>query len=343
MRRSPYTSIRRRPRSRSLLALAACATTVALGPVGSAHAVGSGTVTVPTTTEAWYRSAPICDLPTGCPAEPPSPYAADTLHVGVNLGEEEARTLLQLDLTELPAGTKPAGGQLRLPVTDGDQDGTRAPETARMRACPVTEPVTPADGALEDGPDVDCDVASADAVFVAATDDAPAAFTVDLTTLARAWEGSTVPGGLALVPAAETAAPDSWHVALSQRDRAGEDVVPVTATLTYLSAVADTRDVPVPPAPAPADSDRGAGRDAGAPDRASPPTFGSVAPEPRMDPPAPPRTADPAPRAAPPAATPATLYVEVGFDYPGVFLLPLLFAAAAAWLGRALTRDLTAG
>jgi hypothetical protein len=52
--------------------------------------------------------------------------------------------------------------------------------------------------------------------------------------------------------------------------------------------------------------------------------------------------AAPAPVSEPPVqqVVPAASFVQSGFRYPAVFLLPLLLAAGAAWLGRALTRDL---
>jgi hypothetical protein len=49
----------------------------------------------------------------------------------------------------------------------------------------------------------------------------------------------------------------------------------------------------------------------------------------------------PAPVAAPSQqVVPVASVVQGGFRYPGVFLLPLLLAVGAGWLGRALTRDL---
>ena len=42
-----------------------------------------------------------------------------------------------------------------------------------------------------------------------------------------------------------------------------------------------------------------------------------------------------------PATTPVANVVSRGFQYPAVFLFPLLLAIGAGYLGRALTRDLT--
>lgn len=324
-----------RPVSRALLALTA-ATCAALGPAVAASAAGSGSVTTGPTAEAWYRFSPFCALPTGCPPGA-SPYAAETLHVGVQLGAEEDRTVLQLDLTGLPAGTKPAGGQLRLPIATGPQDGSRTPEAARIRACPVYDAVEDVDGSYDAAPEPDCTSASVEAVYVEATEQAPAAFTVDLGALTSIWQESVAPGAFALLPAEDIAPTDSWHVAMSRRDREGEGVASITAAVSYTSAAVDTEEEPPPPVQAPLDSGF-----------VPPPamTFDSepiAAPAPSIDVPVttPAEPVAPEPQAAPAQVVPVA-FVDGSFRYPAVFLLPLLFALAVGWLGRAMTRDLTA-
>lgn len=327
-----------RPVARALVALsvAGCA---ALGPALAAQAAGSGSITTAPTAEGWHRTAPVCALPTGCPADPPSPYSADTLHVGVNLGQEEARTTLQLDLSSLPAGTKPAGGQLRLPVAAGAQDGTRNPDTAKLQACVVTEPVKDVDGSFAAAPGADCDAGAAEAVFVPAAGETPAAFTVDLTALAAAWESSSAPGALALVPGKETAPTDTWHVAFSDRTREGEGVARITAAISYVSASVDTAEDPAPFVEAPIDTGFSAPADAVGTSFSAPAVEAPIS---MREAPAP--AAAPAPQTAPPAqqVVPVAAFVDTSFRYPAVFLLPLLFAVGVVWLGRALTRDLTA-
>jgi len=327
----------------SQVLLGLCLTTGAvLGPALPVFAAGSGTMTVKPSAEAWYRVTPACGLPTGCVdlTGAPSQYSADTLHVGVNAGQEEARTYLQLDLGQLPAGTKPSGGTLLLPVADGGNDGTRAPETAKLRACAVKSEVKDVDGAFTAPPEVDCEIATAPANFVPATGDKPAAFTVDLGSLTDAWQGDVRPGAIALVPAAETAAPDSWHVAFSDRTRTGAGVVPISAALVFVSTSVDTSgdQAPVvepPPfesAPAPAfDSGAFSGDSGGSPSFAAPAITAET-----------PLLPAPAPVAAPDqqVVPVAQSFVQQGFRYPAVFLLPLLLAVGAGWIGRALTRDL---
>ncbi|MCA1710591.1 MAG: hypothetical protein LC789_02700 [Actinobacteria bacterium] len=337
-------------RSAPRVLLGLCLTGAAvLGPAVPALAAGSGTATVKPTAEAWYRSTPACTLPTGCAdlGATPSPYPADTLHVGVNAGMEEARTYLQLDLGKLPAGTKPSGGTLLLPVASSN-DGTRAPETAKMRACAVKAAVTDVDGSFGKPPEANCEAASAPATFVPAAGANPAAFTVDLAALTAAWEDDMRAGALVLLPAKSTAAPDSWHVALSDRTRTGTGIVPISAALAFVSTSfdTDTAESPTvaPPAfessPAFTSGSAPAGLEAGT-SFAAPP-FSAAAP---LLPAPTVRQAAPAAVAAAPVQrqlVPVASVVQGGFRYPGVFLLPLLLAVSAAWLGRALTRELIA-
>lgn len=323
-----------RPVTRALLALT-LAGGAALGPAVAALAAGSGTATTGPSAEAWYRFSPLCATPLGCPSQA-SPYAADTLHVGVNLGSEEDRTVLQLDLSSLPAGTKPAGGQLRLPIATGAQDGSRTPETATIRACPLYDDVEDVDGSFDDVPEPDCQAASVDAVYEPAAGEAPAAFTVDLAPLALIWQESVSPGALALLPAEAPAPTDAWHVAFSRRDREGEGVARITAAITYVGGAVDIEEEPVPAVEAPLDS------------AYVPPPALSTVDAPPLSAPAPvdvPVTAPeaapaPAPQAAAPVV-PVAAVVDTSFRYPGVFLLPLALAVVVGWLGRALTRDLT--
>ncbi|MCU1588508.1 MAG: hypothetical protein JWN31_2001, partial [Frankiales bacterium] len=187
------TTVRRVLAGVFLLALA--------GPAGAAVAdAGSGTATVKPAAEAWYRTTPACTLPTGCVdlSAAPSPFPAGTLHVGAVGDQEVARTYLRLDLSALPAGTKPAGGTLRLPVAS-QADGSVLPDMATLQACAVTGSVADVDGAFTPPPTADCAKASTPATYAAAAGTAPATFTVNLSALASAWEGGASPGAIALV------------------------------------------------------------------------------------------------------------------------------------------------
>lgn len=314
---------------------------IAVGPAAlPASAAGSGNTTIQTAVEAWYRHNPTCSLPTSCLGagqKPPSPYAPDTLHIGVAAGQEQDRTYLQLDLTMLPAGTKPVGGQLRLPVATGPQDGTRASETASLQACLVADAFADADGSVAEPPKVDCGAVSTAAVFVPAAGAVPAAFTVDLTDLADAWAKGGQPGSLALLPGKDVAATDSWQVAISARARSGPGVAKITAALSFVALAVNGANPPA--VAAPVDS----GYAAAPP--FSPGTNSDVVASPSVQiqtltAPAP---APGVARLAPvlvATALPSAAVVPHGFKYPGVFLLPILMIGAATWVARAMTRDL---
>lgn len=342
--------------TRRRLGLAAAVTAAALGVAAPALAAPGGTKTVGDSAEAWYRSTPTCALPTGCAdvTGAPSPYAAGTLHVGVLTGMQESRTYLALDLTTLPPSTKPTGGTLLLPVATGSMDGTAAPETATLQACAVSDALGASDGSFAAPPATDCKAASAPATFVPASGSDPAAFTVPLAALARAWDTGSIPGAVAVLPADGTAATATWHVAFSARTRTGEMARPIQSAVSYTSvAVNDSAstppEVPAPPFvdapadPGPAGFDSGTGFAAQPVPEAPPVTQPAAGPAADAAPAAvPPQTAAVPVTERPLQAVPAAQVFSAAFRYPVVFLLPLLLALGVAWTGRALTRDLTA-
>ena len=312
-----------------------------IGPMAApAPAAGSGSVEARPVAEAWYRTAPVCALPSGCPTgeSVPNPYPPDTLHVGVRLGMEEARTYLLLDLKTLPPGTKPAGGELRLPLAA--DAGTMSPEAAKLQACPVKVSIQEVQGSFEPPPEVDCKAATSLAEFVPAAGASTAALIIDLAGLAGAWRSGAVPGAIALLPADAPAPVDNWHTAFNDRQRAGDPSSSITAAVSYLSDAADTAEAPPPPVNAPVES--------ASPDLAAPALAGADALGfPAIGPPdvAPPATA-PAPVPAPtvaaaaPVAVPVAVVVPGPYKYPGLFVLPIVIATFACWVGRALTSDL---
>ena len=269
---------------------------------------------------------------------PPSPYAAGTLHVGYSGAAEDSRTYLELNLSAIPFGAELSGGTLTLPVATDPQAGTLLPETAALQACLVATSVPDAiDGGINGAQPADCETSSP-GVFVPAEGERPAAFTVDLAPFADAWAIGTA--ALAVVPATEQAEGASWHVAFSRRDREAEGAEPITAEL--LLADGGDSDAPLgtgsgvslPPPVEPSSGGFDPGSlalDAGV-SFAAPPVAAEVT--------SPVTAPGQAPQAAPlPISSVATMLDEP-YAYPGVFVLPLVMAAAAGWLGRALTRDL---
>lgn len=353
-----------------MLLVGVVAATAFAGSTGAA--AQSADVTVTPRAEAWYRStlgisvgnSPTCDTPVGCgpavPPEvqsPPSQYPADTLHVGLTGGFEDARTYVTLDFSTLDPGADILGGTLSLPIDETPESGTVAPELAEIRACLVTGFVVDGvDGDLAGAPEVDCEVA-ADAVHVPGDGDAPSEFRVDITPFFEHW--APLAGALSLQPA-DDGESQAWHVAFSRRDR--EELVEdmrISATLDIAAEVTTEAPPTTEPTPAPT---------ATATTSAPPPV--AAAPPPVFTPPgftapvAPPQTftttpipvtppspevavaqtepavvAQPAPQVQ---AQPALATTPVGgFAYPVVFLLPLLLATAGGWGARAFTADLS--
>jgi hypothetical protein len=334
----------RRLGTRVAVVAASLPVAVALAAPALAEA-GTGTATVGVASDAWYAVSSACTAgPTGClPAAPPvSAYPAGTLHIGVAAGQEESRTYLALNLSALPSGTTLVSGLLRLPVGSA-QEGSRVPDTATLQACLATGAFADTvDGSPEAPPKVDCKAASAVAKYVAAAGTQPEMLTIDLAPFVAALATGTASTGIALLPAADTPPETAWHVALSAHERSVPAAQRVSATVSYASAgkggaVAD----PVPDA---------------APPAATPPESGSISfgapPLVPVTPAQAPSTpismgtaaSGPVGPTAPVSAAPAqAVGVIGGYAYPGVFLLPIIFAAACGWLARALTRDLAPG
>jgi hypothetical protein len=288
-----------------------------------ARAAQTGSVNVLDAVEAWYSDAPTappCPLPLGCPTQAPtSPYPKDTLHVGVAAGKETARTYVLPDLTTLPIGAIADGGSMVLPLATTSA-GTVNASAAHIKACLATK-LIPADTAGADvktAPPYDCAV-SALVVYSAAS----GAFTLPLTPFLQAWATGQIPYGIALIPdSAATKSTDVWQVAFSGRNRAG--FLKISSTITY--TVPATPTLPPVPPPAPV---------------AAPPQVNVPAPAqlPQPQSVAPPTTVPPNPQvAAPPPARTVAFRVQ-HFQYPMVFLFPLLLLGAGIFLIRVFTRD----
>jgi hypothetical protein len=292
--------------------------------------------------EGWYQPNPTCTTPAGCvtpgldnlpvtppvappalPVAPPTgPFPARTLHIGLAATTEVARAYLSYPLFALEQ--KITGGKLVVPLDVAPTSGSIAPETAKILVCAAIGDIKDVDGALVDPPQTDCN-SSTPMTYVATPQPRLEA---NLGSIAEALGSST---GLALLPDATKAAQtDAWRVVFSARNRtdAGK-----TAPATLTLELEDPAVQPEPGAPEPVPT--------------TPPTFGAVsppvgtgfAPSPSVDPPvaAPPAVAPPA--AGPVTATPQL--VTVGYAYPIVWMLPLVFLLLGPLVGRALTKDLT--
>ena len=302
---------------------------------------------------SWYRPNPTCQLVVGCVDLPiPSTYPAGTIHVGVLAGVEESRAFVAIDI---PQGKKLVAGTLTLPVAP-PQDGSLAPETARLQACLATGMFKEEDrGVSTQSPTPLC-VFSSPVELV--EDEDPAAtlqptMTVDLKPFLATW-GTEQTGIVAILPVNDVGPTDIWHVAFSTPDRESAlptegtegaealEAQPISATFELGGSVTPPKDDNEPDTggnePPPVDTGSTGNMSGGT---NFPSTGAPVVEAPELGP-AP--VGDSGTNEVP-VATAAPLPVSgpialVGYAYPGVYLVPLLFALAMVWAGRAFTVDL---
>ncbi|HVV77220.1 MAG TPA: hypothetical protein VHC43_14410 [Mycobacteriales bacterium] len=319
-----------------VLAATALAGLLAVGTADAGTGTGTGsaggattttrTVKVGDDTEAWYQVLPIgiCSTPLGCPPPLPLPvpgpdtiYPAGTLHVGAALGVEISRTYLRPALYSLPADATLTDAVATIPIDSDIKAGTIDAGSADIQACLVTAPVTDGvQGSLEDPPAVDCNVKSKVTTTVSGD-----ALTVDLAPLIAAWHAGKPDSGFALVPVLGSLGNLAvWQLALNGR-MAGAPHISYEVTYTVPAAPAVT---PTSAAPVPVASTAAVG-----PPQAIPPAVAAVVPP-----------AAPAPVLAEPQPV-AQVTSTTGFKYSAVFLMPLAFLFALAFLGRTFTRDAT--
>jgi len=281
------------------------------------------TIEVGDTAEGWYLSVSLpvdlCTTPVGCPQVPvtlPSIYAPDTLHVGVVLGTEVARSYVQPDLHALPYGAHILKANMTLPVDLAAADATLLPQSAHVVACLATDPFE--DGAagapLKSLPKVDCRTSS-----TLTYDAKHGVFTVDITKFLDAWGNGAANYGIALIPdAAKTAVTDLWHVTMNGHRHA---VAHIKTSITYTPTVSTVPDVGATETPAPGTSEVAPAPPVTFPDEGAAPVV------------------PPAPVIAPTTAQPVALVTH--FKYPMAFLFPIALLAVGVFLTRLFTRDAT--
>jgi hypothetical protein len=301
----------------------------ALGLVPVAHADSSSTL-VPSHA-AWYQPNPTCAQPSGClttstlPAQPPvdvplSPYPAGTIHVGYDAGQETARAYLGFPVGSV-MGTATAAS-LDVPLDVAAADGSTMPETAHLQACLVAGDITSVEGSIAPPPTASC---AQHAVLTYVATPAPH-FHADLAPL---LSGLLTTSGLALLPDATAVTPtDAWRVVFSSASRTGSGKTdPPVLTLSLAPSSAGVPQVPVDvPTAAPVTTLPGLGvgiPSVPAPTVPSPQVQVPTVTTPQIQPVAAPRT------------------ITVGYAYPAVWLLPLVFLVLVPLVAGALTRDLT--
>lgn len=340
-----------RARARVVVAVlgAAAGVAVAVAPLASA---ATTTILTPTA-EAWFRPDPACTsqlacaggaLPLGSPTQTaPAVYPAGTLHVGFTAGQEMARSYLAFPLDRL-AGAAITSATLTVPLDTATADGSNSPQTSKVQVCLASAPVRPAEGSTDAPPPVDC-AASAPAAYVATPSPHLQA------DLAPLLGGLGQASGLALLPDATKAArTDAWRVVFSAHTRTDVGATPA-ATLTVAVAAADGQQTTssatgVTP-PATGGVTGGSGTSVASTGTGISGAAAGTGPAPGAVP------SSASGSTTSPAATPSTparasgsrplatrRFVTVGYAYPAVWALPLVFLVLLPLVARALTRDL---
>lgn len=301
------------------------------------------------------------EIPRATARDQTNPYRNDdnqpteTLHVGVNLGEEEAITFLGLPVTELGASVEVTGGEVRLPISGFGGAQERNPEGADMIACVATDLVVDAHGGSWDSMyEYDCGTRS-DVVLEEGSD--PLTWTIDLAPLAVAWTAdAAVPPAFAIVPNPETelSPPEqTWHVSWQNRHYQPGDgdpeKRPITVTLSYIEEEfpeigggfddPDTGDFGGGDfaAPAPGGTTGGGGQASFRPGAASGFSPPPAAPDPDIAPGEEP-AAEAAPADEPAAAAPPMEPVDIR-THPALYLLPFIAVGLAGLLGYSLAQQ----
>ncbi|MCU1595258.1 MAG: hypothetical protein JWO12_2650 [Frankiales bacterium] len=311
-------------------------------------AYGSSDITITPSTEAWYQPNPTCLTPAGCvttgslPAAPPAgvpsppaanPFPTGTLHVGVSAGTETARTYLRMPFEQLD-GKSVTAANLEVPLDVAPQDGSTAPDTAKVAICETSSSnIAASEGTIDTPPPSDCQV-SVPMTYVATPQPHLQA---NLGPMATDLPGIT---GLVLLPdASKITRSDTWRVVFSAHTRTdAAKTAPAKLTVTYEDGSSNTSDLGSDPFTAPVDT----------PAVAQPGT--GIVSDPGTGFAAVPQVQAPATTAVPPAvSTPDTgvqqpvsqpQLVTVGYAYPAVWLLPLGFLILIPLTVRALTKDL---
>jgi hypothetical protein len=306
-----------------------------LGFLPLAHA--DQTQVVAPETEGWYQPNPSCAQASGCvttgslPVAPPvelplSPYPAGTLHVGwAGASKESARTYLSFPFAGL-SGTL-TGAVLDIPLDTAPADGDTQSATAKIQACLVTGATTAVDGSIAPPPATSCDQ-HAQVTYVATP--APHLH----ADLAPILVGLPTTSGIVLLPdATANTDTDAWRVVFSSHTRTdAAKTAPAALTLSIAEQpVVSTPESPTVDLPAaPVDSGF-----------APAPSTGFVAAPQVQAPQAPAVVAPLVPAVVPPAApVTAAQTITVGYAYPAVWLLPLVFLVLVPMATKALTRDL---
>lgn len=322
---------------RLVLAGSALIPSAAVGSAATPHPSAGQTGIVALGAEAWYSNPKLCLLPSVClPIASPlgMTYPANTLHIGAAGGAESARTYLALR-RPISSNTTVTAGELRLLLDTSPADGSVVPDLAKVKACTTTARIKAVDGSTATPPAVDCAGAPISRVIgTPATE-----LDINLRPLAHRL---AQPGtGLALLPDLTLGA--TWNVTLSSNQRRGATASTPVLILTTVTRSASTPSgaVTSPPTPTTTKSARPHSPTSAGGSVAIPTGPVTTVPEAQQVP-----SSGDQPQVAPSTSpTPIRLAAQSGvhgFDYPVVFLVPLLVLAGLLGFGRQLTKPLFA-
>jgi hypothetical protein len=323
--------------TRLRLGIAALALTAAVAPATSAfgvpisldrtavvgsHASGPMVFRPTVTAAAWFQPDPLCGTPLGCgflKLPTLNPYPKGTFHIGTAIGRQIARAFIAVHVSDTAA--EATAGTLSIPLDTNPADGSIAPQTANINVCVVYQAVTDIEGAFDGAPSANC-LPAAHAKYVAK----PRPHLVaNLERLVGHLAGVK---GFALLPA-DAAPTAAWSVVfkLPTGRVAATSLPQVKLVIGKIGSVS--------PNPRTTHHHSTGSEATGGGD-------GSVIePEPTL-PPAVSVTRPPAPAPVVAGPTkPAGHLVTVAYQYPEVWLLPLVLLVLIPYTLRALTKDLT--
>jgi hypothetical protein len=280
------------------------------------------------TAASWYQPDPLCSTPLGCgflPLPPISPYPKGTYHVGTAVGRQIARAFIAVHLSQL-AGTA-HGGTLTIPLDTATTDGSLDPQAAKVNVCITYQAVTDVEGGFDNPPSANC-LPAASAKYVAKP---TPRLVANLEPLGGKLAGAK---GFALLPAA--AAPTAaWQIAFKLPTAKAQAAQSPTLKLLVGDVAKTARPTPTGTPTHRSGTHGSGGSSTGLgggsvvePAPTLPPAVAQVPPD------------DTDPVVAAPAAKRGR-FVTVGYQYPEIWLLPILALILVPFTLRALTRDLT--
>ncbi|HVV76360.1 MAG TPA: hypothetical protein VHC43_10020 [Mycobacteriales bacterium] len=282
------------------------------------------TLTGRITNAAWFQPDPLCSTPLGCGAIPLpalSPYPKGTFHIGTALGRQTARAYVGVSLSKREQAAR--GGTLSIPLDTDPADGSVAPATATINVCTVYQSPADVEGGFDGAPSPNC-LPAARAKYVAK----PAPHLVaDLKPLGGKLAAVKA---FALLPA-QAKPTSAWQVVF----RLPSANAPASARPRLTLLVGSQKQTQTSQVTHHHAAHRGTSAGANGPtgqlgDGAVPSVPPAVT---SVEPPTPTPVIAPARRAG--------HWVTVGYQYPEVWLLPIVLVLLVPFTVRALTRDLT--